>query len=181
MDWIQAPSRGTNARTGGRSRIIWRGGKNRTGRAAMATRSDVRRICMSLPGTVEHPDRFAFEVPVKGKLKGYVWVWMERIDPKKARVPQPKVIAVRTANLDDKDFLIRAAPKKYFTEPHYNGFPAVLVRLAEVTVRELRPLITEAWQTQTKATSGTRSGQPAVAPSGSSRSDRRSAARQRRG
>ena len=114
----------------------------------MATRSDVRRICLSLPGTVENANRFAFEVPVKGKLKGYVWVWMERVDPKKPRVPQPKVVAVRTANLDDKDFLVRAAPKKYFTEPHYNGFPAVLVRLAEVTVRELRPLITEAWRTQ---------------------------------
>jgi hypothetical protein len=114
----------------------------------MATRSDVRRICLALPGTVEKASHFAFEVPVKGKLKGYVWVWMERVDPKKPRVPQPKVIAVRTANLDDKDFLIRAAPKKYFTEPHYNGFPAVLVRLAEVTVRELRPLITEGWRAQ---------------------------------
>jgi hypothetical protein len=38
--------------------------------------------------------------------------------------------------------------KKFFTEPHYNGFPAVLVRLAEVTARELRPLITEAWRCQ---------------------------------
>lgn len=36
----------------------------------MATRSDVRRICMSLPGTVEGVDRFAFSVPDrKGKLK----------------------------------------------------------------------------------------------------------------
>jgi hypothetical protein len=114
----------------------------------VATRSDVRRICLSLPGAVEEPGRFAFAVPRKGKLKGFVWVWLERVDPRKARVPQPKVLAVRTANLDDKDFLIKAAPKKYFTEPHYHGYPAVLVRLAEVTVRELRPLITEAWRSQ---------------------------------
>ena len=114
----------------------------------MATRSDIRRICLSLPGVRENPGRFAFEVLNKGKLKGFVWVWMERVDPKEPRVPQPRVIAVRTANLDDKDFLIRAAPKKYFTEPHYNGFPAVLVRLAEVTVKELRPLLTEAWRSQ---------------------------------
>jgi hypothetical protein len=38
--------------------------------------------------------------------------------------------------------------KKFFTEPHYNGFPAVLVRLAEVTAREFRPLITQAWRCQ---------------------------------
>jgi hypothetical protein len=117
----------------------------------MATRADVRRISLSLPGAVQEPGRFAFAVPNKGKLKGFVWVWLERVDPKKPRVPQPKVVAVRTANLDDKDFLIRAAPKKYFTEPHYNGYPAVLVRLAEVTVKELRELITEAWRSQAPA------------------------------
>jgi len=38
--------------------------------------------------------------------------------------------------------------KKFFTEPHYNGFPAVLVRLAAMTVPELRPLIKEAWRCQ---------------------------------
>jgi hypothetical protein len=114
----------------------------------MATQADVRRIALSLPEVEEAEGRFAFSVRNKGKLKGFVWVWMERIHPKKPRVPQPKVLAVRVANLTDKDLLISAAPEKFFTEPHYNGFPAVLVRLAAVTVRELRPLITEAWRCQ---------------------------------
>ena len=73
---------------------------------------------------------------------------MERVNPKKPRVPQPKVIGLRVANLDDKEFLLRSDPEKFFTEPHYDGFPAVLVRLAAVTARELRPLITEAWRCQ---------------------------------
>jgi len=114
----------------------------------MASRADVRRIALALPGTVEAPGRFAFEVRNKGKMKGFVWVWMERVTPKKPRVPQPKVVAIRTASLDDKEFLIGAAPDKFFTEPHYNGFPAVLVRLAAVTARELKPLIAEAWRTR---------------------------------
>ena len=114
----------------------------------MATQADVRRIALSLPETEESDTRFAFSVKNKDKLKGFVWVWMERIDPKKARVPQPKVIAVRTASLDDKDFLLGLDSKKFFTEPHYNGFPAVLVRLAAVTAGELRPLILEAWRSQ---------------------------------
>ena len=50
------------------------------------------------------------------------------------------------ANLFDKDFLLALDPAKFFTEPHYDGFPAVLVRLAAVTARELRPLLTEAWR-----------------------------------
>jgi hypothetical protein len=114
----------------------------------MATQADVRRIALSLPETEETENHFAFSVRNKGKLKGFVWVWMERIAPRKARVPQPKVIAVRVANLFDKDFLLSLDPAKLFTEPHYDGFPAVLVRLPAVTVRELRPLITEAWRCQ---------------------------------
>jgi hypothetical protein len=114
----------------------------------MASQADVRRIALSLPGTEEASGHFAFSVRNKGKLKGFVWVWMERLAPKKPRVPQPNVIAVRVASLVDKDFLLNLDPAKFFTEPHYDGFPAVLVRLPAVTARELRPIITEAWQCQ---------------------------------
>ena len=88
----------------------------------MATQADVRRIALSLPETEEALSHFVFSVRNNGKLKGFVWVWMERIAPKKARVPQPNVIAVRVASLDDKDFLLSLDPAKFFTEPHYNGF-----------------------------------------------------------
>jgi hypothetical protein len=114
----------------------------------MATQADVRRIALSLPETEEAPNHFAFSVRNKGKPKGFVWVWMERVAPKRPRAPQPSVIAVRVASLDDKEVLLALDPAKFFTEPHYNGFPAVLVRLPAVTARELKPLITEAWRCQ---------------------------------
>jgi hypothetical protein len=114
----------------------------------MATQSDVRRIALSLPETEEALHHFAFSVRNRRKLKGFIWVWMERVAPKKPRVPQPKVIAVRVASLDDKEFLLGLDPAKFFTEPHYDGFPAVLVRLPAVTARELKPIITEAWRCQ---------------------------------
>jgi hypothetical protein len=118
----------------------------------MATRADVRRIAMSLPAVEEARVGFAFSVPdKKGKLKGFVWVWMERVVPKKPRVPNPGVIAVRVANLGQKNALLSADPKKFFTEPHYNGFPAVLVRLEAVTVADLKVLIAEAWRCQAPA------------------------------
>ena len=67
---------------------------------------------------------------------------MERVTPKKPRVPQPKVIAVRVANLVDKDFLLRLNPEQFFTEPHYDGFPAILVRLpAALDSRGRTPLL----------------------------------------
>ncbi len=114
----------------------------------MATKADAIRIARALPGSEINEEQFAFAVMNKGKLKGYAWVWKERVHPKKSRVPQPRVLAVRVASLADKDFLVGMKSPKFFTEPHYNGFPAILVRLAEVTVRELRPLLTEAWRTQ---------------------------------
>jgi hypothetical protein len=114
----------------------------------VASRADVRRIALSFPGTEEEKGRFAFAVRNKEKLKGFAWVWLERVEPKKPRVPNPSVLAVRVANLNQKDLIIAAEPTKYFTEPHYNGFPAILVRLAEVSVAELRPLLEEAWRCQ---------------------------------
>jgi hypothetical protein len=116
--------------------------------APMASQADVRRIALSLAETEEARDHFAFSVRNKGKLKGFVWVWMERVNPKKPRVPQPDVIAVRVASLEDKDSLVALDPAKFFTEPHYNGFRAVLVNLPAVTVGELKPLIAEAWRCQ---------------------------------
>jgi hypothetical protein len=114
----------------------------------MATQADVRRIALALPGAEEAADRFAFSVMNKGKLKGFVWVWLERLAPKKARVPNAGVIAVRVANEGQKDLLLFAEPAKFFTEPHYNGFPAILVRLDAVSVADLEMLVTEAWRCQ---------------------------------
>jgi hypothetical protein len=88
----------------------------------MATQQDVRRIALSLPETSEATDHFGFGVFNEGKLKGFAWSWNERIDPKKPRVPNPEVLAVRVAGLAAKEDLLAADPEKFFTEPHYNGF-----------------------------------------------------------
>lgn len=114
----------------------------------MATQADVRRIALSFPGAVEVKGRFAFEVRNKGKLRGFAWVWNERVEPKKPKVPNPAVIAVRVANLGQKDLLLAADPVKFFTEPHYDGYPAVLVRLKAVKVSDLKMLIADAWRCQ---------------------------------
>ena len=114
----------------------------------MATQDDVRRIALSLPGTEEGVDHFAFSVRSGGKPKGFAWVWLERVKPKAARVPNPAVLAVRVANVAQRDLMLAAEPEKFFTEPHYNGFPAVLVRLAAVSVADLEMLLAEGWRCQ---------------------------------
>jgi hypothetical protein len=114
----------------------------------MATQDDVRHIALSLPETREADDHFGFSVLNKGRPKGFVWAWNERIEPKKPRVPRPDVVAVRVASQAEKEELLAADPAKFFTEPHYNGFPAVLVRLRAIDLGELQELIIDAWYCQ---------------------------------
>ena len=114
----------------------------------MADQSDVRRIALSLPETTEGADRFAFGVRHGAKEKGFAWVWQARIEPGKPRVPNPAVLAVRVANQAEKEMLLAADERKFFTEPHYNGFPAVLVRLMAIGVAELEELLVDAWRCQ---------------------------------
>jgi hypothetical protein len=114
----------------------------------VADQSDVRRVARSLPGTAEAEDHFAFSVENRGKQKGFAWVWSERVEPKKPRVPRLDVLAVRVASQHEKESLLAADEAKFFTEPHYNGFPAVLVRLPAIDADELEELIIDAWRCQ---------------------------------
>jgi hypothetical protein len=114
----------------------------------LADQSDVRRIALALPETSAADDRFAFSVVNTGKQKGFVWAWNERFDPRKPRVARSDVVAVRVPNAFDKEALLAADEAKFFTEPHYHGFPAILVRLPLIDVDELQELIWDAWRCQ---------------------------------
>jgi hypothetical protein len=112
----------------------------------VADQQDVRRIALALPGVTETQRRFGFSVERGGKAKEFVWAWQERVHPKKPRVSNPGVIAARVADLTERAALISGDPDVFFTEPHYAGFPAVLVRLAAIDDPKLRRIVEEAWQ-----------------------------------
>jgi hypothetical protein len=114
----------------------------------MADQNDVRRIALSFPETSEDEGHFAFAVNNRGKRKGFAWVWLERVHPKKARVPNPSVLAIRVKDIQEKEMLLATEPEIFFTEPHYNGFPAVLVRLLAVDTDDLENLLLNAWSCQ---------------------------------
>jgi hypothetical protein len=114
----------------------------------VATWDDVRRIATSLPETVA--DETGSSYVVAGKA--ICWTWLERIDPKRARVPNPSVLAVRVAHESEKELLIDMDPAVFFTEPHYNGYPAILVRLAAIDVETLERILRDAWRTRAPKT-----------------------------
>jgi hypothetical protein len=62
--------------------------------------------------------------------------------------PEGEILAVRVSDEGVKFALIADEPGIYFTTPHFDGYPAVLVKLAEIEAPGLEELITEAWLTQ---------------------------------
>lgn len=60
-------------------------------------------------------------------------------------VPEGPIVALRTADLEDKEAVLAESRKGFFTIPHFDGFAAVLVRLDGVTKRSLRDGIEDAW------------------------------------
>jgi hypothetical protein len=105
----------------------------------MANQDDVGRIALALDGV--SADGLTYRVD--GHL--VCWPWMERIDPKKARVANLGVLVVRVASEMDKGALIDSDPAVFFTEPHYDGYAMVLIRLAAIDESLLAKLIADSW------------------------------------
>jgi hypothetical protein len=116
----------------------------------VATWKDVARIVAGLPETAEPTPR-AWRV----RKKLIVWERPLRKADLEAlgdAAPKGDIIGVRVADEGVKFALIADAPGVYFTTPHFDGYPAVLVRLAEIEVDELIELITDAWLAQAPKT-----------------------------
>ena len=61
------------------------------------------------------------------------------------------VLMFRVADLDEKDLILADDRGLYFTTPHFNGYPAVLIRspaLEQIDREELRDLVVGAWLTR---------------------------------
>jgi hypothetical protein len=94
---------------------------------------DVRRVAAALPGTSE---RLSYGTP------GF-----RVADRLFARIrDEGDVLLVWCAGLEEKQELIAAEPAKFFTTPHYDGHPTVLVRFSAIDIAELTELMTESWR-----------------------------------
>jgi hypothetical protein len=99
----------------------------------VVTEDDVRRAALSLPETTEKSSYGTPGFRVKDKLF--------------ARIREEgDVLLVWCADLGEKDELIQAEPEKFFTTPHYDGQPTVLVRFGAVDTDELTELLIESWR-----------------------------------
>jgi hypothetical protein len=112
----------------------------------MATWDDVRRIALALPETSEQRSRELQRWCVKDK--GFVWERPLRRSDLEAlgdAAPDGPILGARVEHLGAKEALLSDDPGVFFTTPHFDGFPAVLVRLDRIGPGDLEELITEAW------------------------------------
>lgn len=115
----------------------------------MATFEDVRRIALSLPETTEAVSWGNAHWRVKNK--GFVWERplnksdYEALEALGEEAPEGALLGVRVADLGVREAMIADDPKLFFTIPHFDSFPAILVRLDVIDLPELEELISEAW------------------------------------
>src|ERR1041385_2662163 len=60
--------------------------------------------------------------------------------------PSGEILAVSVENLDAKDALLAIAPPGFFTIPHFNGYPAVLIALRQARAKDVRAAILDAFR-----------------------------------
>jgi len=58
----------------------------------------------------------------------------------------PDALVIRVLDLGDREALLKGQPDVFFTTPHYDGYPYVLVRLEEVDEVQLEELVEDAWR-----------------------------------
>src|SRR5205809_8065604 len=115
----------------------------------MASWDDVRRIALALPETSETSSRdLAFW---RVRDKGFVWERPLRPADVRAlgdRARTGTILGARVEHLLAKEAVLADDPRVFFTTRHFDGFPAVLVRLDLIVVDDLEEVIVEAWLAQ---------------------------------
>lgn len=113
----------------------------------MATWRDVKRFALALPGASEGTTSSGNRAWIVNKR---LFVWERPLLPSDLRAlgddaPDGPILGMRTADLEMKEALLRSDPDLFFTTPHFDGYPAVLIRLGAIAGGDLKELIVEAW------------------------------------
>ena len=113
----------------------------------MASLDDVERIALALPDVTEvlrHGHR-------SWAVRGKVFAWERPFTKADIRrfgdetPPDGPIAAVSTADLGEKEALLAAHPTTLFNMAHFDGYPAVLVRLNKIGRRDLREVVLDGW------------------------------------
>ena len=97
------------------------------------TFQDVLALAQRFPGVEESTSYGTPAIKVRGKL-------MARMRT------EPDALVLRVADMGEREALLQGEPGAFFTTPHYDGYPMVLVRLDAVDPAQLAELVEDAWR-----------------------------------
>ena len=108
---------------------------------------ETARMALELPEVVEGERHGHRTWAVGGKA--FAWVRpFSKADIRRfgdASPPDGPILAVRVGDLGEKEAVLAAHPKAFFTIPHFDGYSAVLIQLRAVTRTALREAIVDGW------------------------------------
>lgn len=116
----------------------------------MQSLDDVARLALALPEVTEGVDKYR-KINRTWEVSGTAFAWerpFSQADIKRfgdETPPEGPILAVRTADLHEKEAILAANPDAFFTIPHFNGYKAYLVQLTRVTPEALREALTDGW------------------------------------
>lgn len=113
----------------------------------MADWDDVQALAMAMP---EATERRSNQDLRQWRIKDRMFVWERpllgtELTALGATAPDGPILGARVDFLETKDVLIATESEAFFTTPHLDGYPAVLVRLGEIDRERLRDLVIDAW------------------------------------
>lgn len=113
----------------------------------MATLNDVSRIALALPEVVEGERHGGRTWVVSGKVfaweRGFSKADLKRYGDQTP--PDGPILALRTADLGEKEAILAAGTQGFFTIPHFNGYAGFLIQLRTVARPALKEAIIDAW------------------------------------
>jgi hypothetical protein len=113
----------------------------------MANMDDLARMATELPEVTEaerHGNRTWFVAD-----KAFAWERpFSKADLRRfgnTVPPTGPIVAIRVADLAEKEAVLASSSKAIFTIPHFDGFAAILVQLKTVTKSALRDAVLDGW------------------------------------